>query len=229
MAKGSERADEYIIVLEYQPRVAEEALDYGKVRAVVEELREWHPTALFSPDRYALQLQVIAWRPTEALRRALDLHERAVHTIGAPLPALARVEVLTGREFDSQWDDPRPGVVATGEQVLSDEIYWATRALLRAATATELTEILIAFVAKVGGRMAAEPAEPVDELVSIDVALGDEDRLYAVAERCSVSGLILEHSLPTLVADARAVLNRGRLTEPVADELGGPGNRWHRS
>jgi hypothetical protein len=230
--------DEYVVVLECQTRGPQGALDHGLLHAVVEELveelREWHPAALFSPDRYALQLRVVAERPTEAFRRALELHDRAIHSIGISPPALARVEVLTGREFESQWEDPGPGATTMTESVLSHEIYWATRALVGATTATELTDVLIGFVTSVGGQIQRHPADyadsadPAGEQVSLDFSL-DEERLYAVADRFSVTGLILEHSLPTLVADARAVLNRRRLVRPVADELGRPENHWQSS
>lgn len=127
---GSERLDEWVIVLEFVAGSAGSAIDYDAVRDVVDELRAWQPTGLFAPDRYALQFRVPADRPMAALRRALARHCRAVDSIGAPTAALARVEVLTPAEFERQWDEfcgHRAAAAPVGT-VLSNDVYWATRA-----------------------------------------------------------------------------------------------------
>jgi hypothetical protein len=230
---NADSVDEFVIVLEFQTGITGEGIDYEVLQAVVEELREWHPAALFSPDRYALQLHVVAGRPTEALRRALDLHDGAVRAVGVPAMALARIEVLTGTEFESQWDPAgaAPGDGAMSDRVLSNDLYWATRGLLRAASATELTDVLVGFVTGVGGQIERQPPDGLEGRVSIDMSVDDEDSLFAVVDPGSVSGLIVEHSLPRLVADARLVLARRRQSQSVGDEwgqLGLPGrDHWH--
>jgi hypothetical protein len=202
--------DEYIIVVEYQAGGSEQAVEYDVVDALVEELRDWHPAALFSPERYALQLHVPAVGPTDALRQGLALHDRAVRGLGMPEPVLARIEVLTGREFDSQWrDDVHERLTLPGDRgtVLANELYWATRALLRANNASALTDVLVDFVTSVGGQVQDRCPETSDQVV-IDVSLEDDGSLFATAERVSVAGMILAFSLAALVADARTVLGR---------------------
>ncbi|MDQ6613222.1 MAG: hypothetical protein M3083_00255 [Actinomycetota bacterium] len=215
-----DNVDEWVLVLEYLPRPADEAKGYGHLHAIMEELRTWHPAALFSPDRYALQLRVLADRPMEALRRGLDLHDRAVGTVGMPVPSLARIEVMTEGEFESQWNETGRGFAPAtpAGTVLTNEIYWSTRALLRAATPADLAEVLASFVIAVGGRIQhGSPQIPAGD-IAIDISLEDGEGCHAIVDRVSVPGLIIEHSLPTLVADARAARARLRQRDPLTGE-----------
>ncbi len=215
----SQRLDEWVIVLEFVPGSSSAPIDYEAIHDVVDELRAWQPTGLFAPDRYALQLRVPAERPMEAVRRALTLHSQAIDTVGAPAPTLARIEILTATEFDHQWDDfaSRPSAPAPVSRVLSDDIYSATRAMLRAGTPSEVTNILVSFVLAVGGEIEVGAADRCADKVVVDLTTEPGEPLNATADAVSVAGLILEQSLPALVADARAVVARLRQGDHASD------------
>ncbi len=194
------------MVLEYQPGAPEPSIGSGLVRAVVDDLQAWQPAALVASDRYALQLHVAARGPAEALRQALELHDGAVSHLQGRRPTMARVEVLTAREFESQWEQPLLATPAqtSGGQVLSNELYWSTRALLRATTAAELSDVVTGFVTAVGGQIHREAPRALPGQVVFDLSLPDGGAAFAVVERVSVAAMILETCLATLVADARA-------------------------
>jgi hypothetical protein len=216
---GSERRDEWVIVLEFVPGSAGAPIDYDTVHDVVDELRAWQPTGLFAPDRYALQLRVPADQPMAALRRGLALHRRAVDSVGAPAPVLARIEVLTTAEFDRQWDDfsGRRAGAAQDSTVLTNDVYWATRSLLRAATPSQVTNILVGFVLAVGGEIDVAAPDGRPDKVVVDLTTDECEPLYATADAVSVPGLIVEQSLPALVADSRAVVARLRQVDHAND------------
>ena len=216
---GSERLEDWVIVLEFVPGRAGSAIDYDAVHDVVDELRAWQPMALFAPDRYALQLRVAADRPLAALQRSLALHHRAVVSVGAPAAALARVEILTVAEFDRQWDEfsGRRAAAAPDSAVLSNDVYWATRRLLRATTPSQVTDILVGCVLAVGGEIDVAAPDGRPDKVVVDLTTDECQPLYATADAVSVPGLIVEQSVPALVADSRAVVARVRQGDHAND------------
>lgn len=202
---------DWVIVLEFSPGCANESFALAAMQNLVEWLREWHPAGLFNADRYALQLHLIADDPHRALQDGLALHGAAVRALALPQPCLTRAEILTRTEYDRAWDDqvPTSRPLSTGSHTLSsNESYWATRAMLNASTATELTEILVRFVISVGGNVCTPAAVNMAGDMAVDLWLGEGDPLYATAESVSIAGLMIEQWLPTLVADARSVLVR---------------------
>jgi hypothetical protein len=230
MTRDTDTAEEWIVVLEYQPGTGCPLIGCDTVHEMIEALRPWRPSALYSPDRYALQLHVPARRPSDALQSGLQLHDQAAATIGISPPRLVRTEVMTTGEFQRQWDDPdaaaaadaaAPAAVVRPGRVLTDDVYWATRALLRAQSREDLDDILTRFVAAAGGQVqdiAAVSADQVGFDISLDSAVspeGDAGR-YAVVERISVTAVVLEHTLATLVADARCVWSRMAASGHVA-------------
>jgi hypothetical protein len=228
---NSREHDEWVVILEFVPPNPHEPFAYRALHALVEETSVCHPVALFSTDRYALQLRVAAARPADALRRGLDLHDRAVLTVGLGRPVLVRTEVVTGPEFDSEWDDAAaaggvagaaPGAPHPTDTVLCAETYLATRAILQSSTASELTDILVSFVHTVGGQVRSGPGDGGPGQLTVDLALEDGPSHHAVVESLSVAGLIIEESLPALVADARAALRRLSRRDSVSDQRPGP-------
>jgi hypothetical protein len=92
--------------------------------------------------------------------------------------------------------------------LISDELYTATRALLRVSTPSDITDLLVRFVSAIGGSVNVGECRPVPGMVSTDISIGDGEPLHAVAETVSVAGMIVEQSLPSLVADARVALHQ---------------------
>jgi diguanylate cyclase (GGDEF)-like protein len=92
---------EWIVLLEFavDPR---HAVDKATLFRVVEAVGKPSPVALHSSDRYAVQLEVLAEDPPEALSSALSAWSRAVRTIVTPAWRLARAEVLTRPEFEHE-------------------------------------------------------------------------------------------------------------------------------
>ncbi|MDQ1416851.1 MAG: hypothetical protein QOF81_2464 [Acidimicrobiaceae bacterium] len=217
---------EWVVVLEFVPPSPREPFAYCAIHALVEEMWAWSPAALFSTDRYALQLRIVAARPSEALRCGLDLHDRAVLAVGLRHPVLVRTEVLTGPEFDNQWDRAEAAAAPVNQgitdTVLSNDTYLATRALLQSSTTSELTEVLVSFVRAVGGQVRSGPCQAAPGELAVDLTVADGPTCHAVVDSVSVSGLIIEQSLPALVADARAAWRRLSQPAPASDQTPRP-------
>ncbi len=201
--------DDWVVVLEFSLGSGERPLELSVVQALVESLREWHPSGLYSPDRYAVQLHIPADGADEALRIATSFHKQAVGAIGAA-GEFTRAEILTLDEFEEGWRDESgpPARLAAGaaQALISIEVYDATRALLGATTPSEVTDVLVRFVLAVGGRVHVGQCRPVPGMVSVDLSLTPGDQLHAIAESFSVAGLIIERWLPPLVDDAKRTL-----------------------
>jgi hypothetical protein len=200
--------DEWIAILEFAPTNGITRFVVDDIDNLLEHLRDWDPTGLCSPDRYALQLRLPARDAHEALRWALAFHEQAAEAAGMPPSTLARVEILTADQFDRDCleDDPVAGWAPT--PVLCDEVYTATRRLFTAATSGELSDIVTRFVTAIGGQVEHRSAGSRRETVELDVSLEGDQSCFATAEALSVAGLIIEYSLPSLVEDARGILSR---------------------
>lgn len=200
---------DWVVVLEFSASRGEGPFELTVVQALVERLREWHPSGLYNPDRYAVQLHIPAVGADEALRIATMYHEHAVYAVGANA-AFTRAEVLTLAEFEESWHEAAAsgtGVPAgTAQALISIEVYEATRALLTASTPSEVTDVLVKFVLAVGGRVNVGEPRHVPGMVSLDLSITPDEKLHAMAESFSVSGLIIERWLPPLVDDAKRTL-----------------------
>jgi len=209
MTENSPNIDEWAVVIEYQiPAGA--SLAPRAVVALIGELGAWKASGLCCADRYAVQIQVMAERPSDALKRGLQLHAEAARVVGLAAAILARGEVMTSSEFDTQVDSfgPSSGPAIGVEAMLPADVYLATRAMFQATTAAQLDDILADFVVSAGGAVQLGTADPPPEHVGIDMSLEDRNCRLAVVESFTVAGILLEHALPTLVDDARAVLAR---------------------
>ncbi len=179
------------------------------VQALVERLREWHPSGLYNPDRYALQLHIPAATADEALHIAAAFHEQAVQAVGTTTSFL-RAEVLTLGEFEESWHDAATSGTSlspgAAQALISIEVYEATRALLSATSPSEVTDVLVTFVLSVGGRVNVGQLRNVPGMVAVDMSTSPGEELHAMAESFSVAGLILERWLPPLIDDAKRTL-----------------------
>jgi len=202
---------DWVVVLEYGTP-GDGQLEIGAVEELVERLREWHPIALYHPDRYALQLHISAIAADEALRMAAAYHEHAARGIGSRA-TFTRAEVLTLGELEENWGtgtgDKSSGQPSkSAEALTSTEVYNATRALLGASTPSAITEILVHFVLAVGGGVNIGERRHAPGLASVEMSIAPGQQLHAVAESFSVAGLIIERWLPALMDDARRRLER---------------------
>lgn len=200
--------DEWIAILEFAPTDASTRFVVDDTDNLMEHLRDWDPSGLCSPDRYAIQLHLQARDAHEALRSALAYHHQAAEAAGLPPSNLARAELLTADQFDRDCleDDPVAGPVPT--PVLCEEMYTATQRLFGATTSAELSDIVTGFVTAIGGTVEHRGAWSGSKTVEFDVSLEGDQSCIATAEAISVAGLIIEQSLPTLVDDARGILSR---------------------
>jgi hypothetical protein len=201
---------DWVVVLEFSPLRGDRPFELSVVQALVERLREWHPSGLYNPDRYAIQLHIPASAADEALRLAVSCHEQAVQAVAAAA-SFTRAEVLTLTEFEASWHPPtgsNAGLPAgrAAQALISIEVYEATRALLSASTASEVTDILVRFVLGVGGQVSVGPPRQVPDVVSVDLSVSPSEELHAIADNLSVAGLIIERWLPPLIEDAKRTL-----------------------
>ena len=97
-------ATEWIVLLEAADvGTAASTIDAGRFRQF---LRAWGPPApatLYSPDRYALQLQINAIDHATALSSALRQWRDAVARAGLPEWELVRVEIMTPDEQEREY------------------------------------------------------------------------------------------------------------------------------
>lgn len=107
----------------------------------------------------------------------------------------------------------------------------ALRALVTSTTPDEAAAVLAAFVEGVGGRVvpfddasAAAAGAGGDDVVPLDVSLGEGPPVAAAAPRGSVARAVLEELLPPLVEDAQRLLALRRAAarggSPVVGEMG---------
>ncbi len=181
---------------------------------LVDRLSDWRPAALYSPRRYAMQIELVAAHPVEALTSALCHHCQARRQLGVGDNwLLVRAEVLTAEELlagqtaasaattPADRLDPRQRCVSR-----PDALYRATRGLLRVVTAAEVRAVLIDFILDVGAQLAVGHT-PGAFRDTFDLSL-DGDSLFAIAEPVSVARMLLEECVPLLIDDAREVLAR---------------------
>jgi hypothetical protein len=203
----TEPSTRWAAILEFASITPVRELVIGDVEALLQHLDLWNPSGLWSPDRYAIQLQIPAPTPDQALRLALSYHLDAARSAGLPATTLLRVEVLTYEQFEQSFQEP-PETAAGREGAVAGELYRATRSLLAATSRIELADILVEFVTAIGGRIEPGPRRHLGGTTAVDLTLNGDEARHASAESFSMSGLFLEQFLPTLVADARRRLAR---------------------
>ncbi len=212
IVSATDRMNLWSIVLEFVRATPARPFLMGDIEALTERLDSWYPSALWSSDRYAIQLQIQAQGPNQALEWASAHHRQAALDVGLPTTStMVRAEVCTVEELERSWDEfDSAGAKddAAPPSVLCDAVYPATRRMLAATTPAEISDIVIDFVTAIGARV--QPGPPLHRVGMIDFDLsveGDEVN-HVTADSFSVAGLIIERSLPALLADARHVLAR---------------------
>lgn len=88
--------------------------------------------------------------------------------------------------------------------------YQTARALMRAAHPGDLRDALVALVERLGGTVGPA-AEQDDEVLPVDLSMGEGPPVLPRAPAASMARMRLEAILPGLVEDARELANRQRL------------------
>lgn len=145
--------------------------------------------------------------------------ERAIPSAGTALGG--RAEAWAGNQLAA--GGTGPSSVATMPQTarLSAEsgeaeflalIHDTTRAIIHAATPADVVAVLVGFVRRSGGSMV--DAQIDDAVLPVDLSFGEGSPMLPRAEPMSVARMALEHALPTLVEDARRLIDLLRRSEP---------------
>ncbi|MDQ6617177.1 MAG: hypothetical protein M3083_21135 [Actinomycetota bacterium] len=204
--------DPWVAVLEFSRSGADRPHLVDEVDTVLDRLGQWDATALWHTDRYAIQLQILATGPEQAVHSALAYHRDAERAVGVAPAAFVRIEVFTAERLEQLRHDGEPSgtlvVPRARHGFVCEEVYAATRMLLAAATAVELVDTLAWFVTAVGGRVEPGPARRSAGMIGIDISLEGDQAHHATAHCFSVAGLILEQALPSVIVDARFAFTR---------------------
>jgi hypothetical protein len=181
-------------------------LELEHVEALLARLADRYPSALYAPDRCAVQFLVAGTGPDDALAAGIALWRDAARAARFPEGDLVRTEVKTPAELASEYEHPDPGVPAPApadEQALA-AAYDATRKLLRVTSQREAVSVLQALVRKLGGTvLPARPGDP--RALDLDLSLGEGEPLMPAADPYSVARLCLEEVMPHAVEDAQLV------------------------
>ncbi|MDQ6616724.1 MAG: hypothetical protein M3083_18760 [Actinomycetota bacterium] len=203
--------DRWAVVLEVKPGPGQGPCEIETVRQLVFCLRELRATALYSADRYAVQLDVEAASFSDALRMALAAHRQALDELGLTAPVFLRAEVLTREVLQDEWEggsaDAAPRCDMT---TVPAGVYQATRALLQATTVAQIRAVLVQFVVESGGSVHVGPSSPEPGIVATGLGFSPDEQVHATAEAMSMAGMLIQLSLPALVDDARLVGQRLR-------------------
>jgi hypothetical protein len=224
----------WIAVLEFARPDDGRAFLAGDFQELMDRLHRWQSSGLWHPDRYAVHLRLSAGHPDEALEWALAYHGDAARAAGLPLSRLVRVEIMTVSEFERQLDEDDPedqDPPSTSDAWVLDEVYETTRRLLAAATASELSDSIAGFLTAIGATV--ESGVPGDRpgVIDVDITIAGQELRHACADRLSVTALVIERSLPSLLGDAHRMLARleARAGPAGFDGQGAVGREEHES
>jgi hypothetical protein len=210
---------EWIVLLEAAPEETDggPAVCLSDVEEFLGMLADYAPSALYAPDRYAVQITVPAGDPQRALAAGVDRFHLAVSASGLPGWPLVRAEVKTPAELEAELRAeeaplfPPVGTLTVDADALA-AAYQATRAILSAVSEKEVTVILATLVHRLGGAVVPASRRGPDTL-AIELTFGGGDPLMVAAEPVSIARLRLEELLPSVVDDARAMVGRLRSGE----------------
>jgi hypothetical protein len=207
-------AQGWIVVLESAYPSGRE-LELEHVEALLAKLADRYPSALYAPDRCAVQFVVGGIGPDDALSAGIALWRDAVRSTRFPEGELVRTEVKTPAELASEYEHPDtvPTPGPADEQALASA-YEATRKLLRVTSEREAVSVLQALVRKLGGTvLPARPGDP--RILDLDVSLGEGAPMMPAADPYSVARLCLEEVMPDAVEDALLVTSLLRAATPT--------------
>jgi len=191
-------------------------LQLEQVEALLAKLADSYPSAIYSPDRCAVQFLVGGAGPGDALATGIDVWQAATRDVAFPCGDLVRAEVKTPEELASEYEhgdvSSAPGPADEKALALA---YDATRRLLRASTQREAVSVLQSLVRKLGGTvLPPRPGDP--RILDVDLSLGDGDPILPAADPYSVARLCLEEVVPAAVEDAQRIVGLLRAADAAA-------------
>jgi len=193
----------WVVLLE----VTTEELELEAVEGLVARLAERYPSALYAPDRCAVQFLVHeANGPAAALATGVALFRAASRAVDFPDGELVRAEVKTPAELASEYDHREDDGARVADERALAAAYGATRRLLRSTSPREAVSVLSALVRQLGGT-TIPPRIGDPRTLDIDLSLGEGEAMVAAAEPYSVARLSLEEVLPAAAEDARRMVD----------------------
>jgi len=203
----------WVVLLEVQTRAE---LELETVEALLAELADRFPSALYAPDRCAVQFLVEdADGPDAALVDGVAVWRRALREVAFPHGDLVRAEVKTPAELVAEYDheETAKAVSAPADQRALASAYEATRRLVRSTSPREAVSVLSALVRQLGGTtVRPRPNDP--RILDYDLSLGEGEPMVAAADPCSIARLCLEEVLPAAAEDAKRVASLLRAASP---------------
>ena len=223
------RLTDWAVVIECESP-GQPPLDLVVIDHLVEHLASWRATAIYNPDRYALQVVVDAEGPRTALAAASEVHAKAVRVLEMPQWQTVRAEAMTLAELARSWEVLPPNPPLLPKRVweicpsFTIRMYEVGRLMLRATSIDELSRVLTRFVYDSGG-WTLSPGDAIDKGLPTDLSLGFGEPIIPAAEPLSSGRLLLEDALPTLIDDARLLADR--LRPLVSDGPFGDPSSYH--
>ena len=160
-------AREWIVLLEVADQEHGSALEPASLRRLLAEWPGAVPAALYSPDRYALQISIAAPDPSLALSSAIGLWKGALRGTALPEGDLIRSEVVTPEELEGELRTSNVEAAPGGARdVVGDELL--RRALYDPLTDLANREIFLHDVRRALGTPASAPAFHAVAVVSLD-------------------------------------------------------------
>jgi hypothetical protein len=94
--------NEWIVLMEATPGRDQRPMQANVLMDLLGAVAHAFPVALHHPERYAVQLKVVARDPVHALASLFSAWLEAVNRLGAPTWEIVRAEVLTRAEFEEE-------------------------------------------------------------------------------------------------------------------------------
>lgn len=178
-----------------------------EVERVLAYLAAYEPGSLSCPGRCAVQLDIAASTPDDALHLGLEAWREAVATETLGEWELVRIEVKTAEELASEFQAHHAMTERITSQEALSAAYAATRRLLRVRDASGAAAVVASLTYHLGGKMVPT-RDGKAHAFPLDLSFGTTKPFYAVAQPLSVSRLHLEETLPLVFDDAWCVLRR---------------------
>jgi hypothetical protein len=203
---------DWVVLLEAD-RGGGDVLGIEGLELLLEALADHSPHGLYSVDRYALQVVMVARSPADALAAATGEWRRATTELALPAWLLVRAEVKTPAELEAEHRaeaDSLDGSASSSAGAPTSEealraAYDATRLLLSAESRADAAGIVTALAERLGATLVAAGTHHPDAM-PLDLSLGEGELLRPAADPISMARLQLEEVLPIVLADANRVV-----------------------
>lgn len=206
-------SDKWVVLVEAELDEGQ-ILELRQLEGLLGMLCDHGPSALWSPDRYAVQLVVSGASPEAALVSGLSTWREAVARLDLPAWRLVRAEIKTPAELEAEYRTSGEALVGpTGTPTSEDALraaYLATRRLLACRSRGEASKIVIGLTRQLGAEVVGG-ADRHPHALPFDLSFGEGEPRYPAADPVSVPRLHLEEVLPLVLLDAARVV---RLLEP---------------